>query len=96
MTPNRIAMMALAASMALAGCGQDAAQTATREPIDPATGLVACPTHDGVLPSRGGEGVQQSPASLPVGFQDGSQRCIAANNANAALFQHGPQTANNQ
>jgi hypothetical protein len=96
MTPNRIAMMALAASMALAGCSQYATQTATREPIDPATGLVACPTHDGVLPSRGGEGLEQSPASLPAGFQDGSQRCIAANNANAALYQHGPQTANNQ
>jgi hypothetical protein len=82
----RMSIAILAASIAVGGCTTYGTRTAShREPIDPATGLVACPSHDGVLPSRGGEGPQQSAASMPPGFQDGSQRCIAANNANATF-----------
>jgi hypothetical protein len=76
----------LAATLAVAGCSSRTTEADRAAPsIDPATGLVACPVRNGVLPSRGGEGVQQSPESLPPGFAAGSQRCIAGNNAAAAL-----------
>jgi hypothetical protein len=76
--------MILAATLTVAGCSSAATETnVATKPTDPETGLVACPVRNGVLPSRGGEGVQQSPESLPPGFANGSQRCIAANNAAA-------------
>jgi hypothetical protein len=60
--------------------GQPTAQAAAVQ-IDPRTGLATCPENFGVLPSRGGEGVQQSASSLPPGFKDGSQGCIYAQSA---------------
>jgi hypothetical protein len=94
MTSVSTKIIGLAAALALSGCNANGLNTASRsEPVDPATGLVACPTYGGVLPSRGGEGVRQSPSSLPEGFKDGTQGCIAANNANAALHQGGQVAA---